>query len=648
MPSVIWRKITNDFTSWRVATLPAITIIALVIVARLTGSLQFLEWITLDAFLRLRPREALDERIVIIGINETDIQSLGTYPIPDQEMAILLRKLQSYQPRAIGFDIVRDIPVQPGHAELVGAFKDIKNLIAIEKVLPIPINPPPSLPPKQLGFSDVIVDADGNFRRSLLVIPTKQGYKFSLPLRLAEIYLDAEGITLENGINDPLAVRFGKTEMPRLFSNSGGYVLPSADGVQTLLNFRNSQKSFRTLSLQDIKRGNFNPSWIRDRIVLIGITAPSVNDIINTSAVANLKPPGQIYGVEFHAHIASQIISAIKDGRPLLKVWSDGWEYLWIVGWGIVAIAVGQLTYSPLKNLLSVSLASLILVIVSYSLITWGWWIPFVPALIILILIGLGLSALHQHDRALKSEIEIRQRTIEETFNVIHNGPLQTLAYVMRGVRDGALHQDQLLAKLENLNHDIREVGEHLKLESQNQEKLLLLGSGFKLELDYPINELLYTVYRETLERDFPNFKTLKIKVINFEAIDSYPLSIEIKREICQFIEEALCNVGKHAKGATRLKVTGTLKDDWYSLCVQDNGSGISSSSQGRGTKQCQNLAKQLKGIFKRESVSPKGTLCELTWSLTGKKWNRMQPGAKLRRLLLVVSKKEKSEVSNK
>lgn len=640
MPSVIWRKITNDFTSWRVATLPAITIIALVIVARLTGSLQFLEWITLDAFLRLRPREALDERIVIIGINETDIQSLGTYPIPDQEMAILLRKLQSYQPRAIGFDIVRDIPVQPGHAELVGAFKDIKNLIAIEKVLPIPINPPPSLPPKQLGFSDVIVDADGNFRRSLLVIPTKQGYKFSLPLRLAEIYLDAEGITLENGINDPLAVRFGKTEMPRLFSNSGGYVLPSADGVQTLLNFRNSQKSFRTLSLQDIKRGNFNPSWIRDRIVLIGITAPSVNDIINTSAVANLKPPGQIYGVEFHAHIASQIISAIKDGRPLLKVWSDGWEYLWIVGWGIVAIAVGQLTYSPLKNLLSVSLASLILVIVSYSLITWGWWIPFVPALIILILIGLGLSALHQHDRALKSEIEIRQRTIEETFNVIHNGPLQTLAYVMRGVRDGALHQDQLLAKLENLNHDIREVGEHLKLESQNQEKLLLLGSGFKLELDYPINELLYTVYRETLERDFPNFKTLKIKVINFEAIDSYPLSIEIKREICQFIEEALCNVGKHAKGATRLKVTGTLKDDWYSLCVQDNGSGISSSSQGRGTKQCQNLAKQLKGIFKRESVSPKGTLCELTWSLTGKKWNRMQPGARFKKFLSGVSNK--------
>ena len=61
----------------------------------------------------------------------------------DREIAKLLRTLQKYQPRVIGLDIVRDIPVEPGHTELVAAFKEVKNLIAVEKVLPVTIKPPP-------------------------------------------------------------------------------------------------------------------------------------------------------------------------------------------------------------------------------------------------------------------------------------------------------------------------------------------------------------------------------------------------------------------------------------------------------------------------------------------------------------------------
>jgi CHASE2 domain-containing sensor protein/two-component sensor histidine kinase len=638
--SGIWSKIRKEFTIWSVA-LPGIAAIALVILIRLTGALQLIEWTTLDSFLRLRPSEPIDERVVIVGIDEEDIRRAGTYPIPDREIAKLLRTLQKYQPRVIGLDIVRDIPVEPGHTELVAAFKDITNLIAVEKVIPISIKPPPDLPPEQIGFADYLSDDDGKVRRALLGTNRPENdkkYAFSLSLRLAEAYLKPEGIKLSNGIRDRKAMMFGSTELPRFFSNSGGYVDADDFGVQVLLNYRNGRERFRTLSLKeinDIEAGNGNSKVLGDifggRIVLIGVTAPSIKDFINTSAIANLQPSGKIYGVEFHAHVTSQILSAVLDGRPVLKTWLQGWEYLWIVGWGVFAIYLGRLTKSPLKNLVYVAVVSLGLVGIGYAFIVGGWWIPVAPALLVLVINGAILSAFYQYDRFLRTQIEIRQHTIERTFIVIHNGPLQTLANVLRHVQDQDIEQNRLLEELKNLNSEIRELGEYLKLEALDREESLRLDSSLILDLNLPIRDLLYEVYSHTLQRNFPCFKTLKVKAYSFDPIEEQYLSLEQKRELCQFLEEALCNAGKHAKGLTRLSATGKQIEGWYTLSIKDNGAGIHSCCEGRGTKQCLNLARKLRGEFQRKSLPEKGTLCELRWPTAGKKWSFAQIGLKLK-----------------
>ena len=626
--SGIWSKIRKEFIIWSIGALPGIAAIGLVILVRLTGTLQLIEWATLDSFLRLRPSEPIDERVVIVGIEEEDIRQVGEYPIPDREIAQLLRTLQEYQPRAIGLDIVRDIPVEPGYAELVAAFKDIKNLIAVEKLLPVTIQPPPDLSPEQIGFVDYLADGDGNVRRALLGAYRPEDdkeYAFSLSLRLATTYLESEGIKLDNGIRDREAMRFGSTEFPRFFSNSGGYVRADNFGVQVLLNYRNGRERFRTLSLQninDIETGKINPNMLRDSIVLIGVTAPSIKDVINTSAIANLQPPGKIYGVEFHAHVTSQIVSAVLDGRPVLKTWSQGWEYLWLVGWGIFAIYLGRLTQSPLKNLVYVAASSLGLVGIGYAFILRGWWIPVAPALFVLIVNGAILSAFYQYDRFLRSQIEIRQHTIERTFIVIHNGPLQTLANILRHVQDQDLEQNQLLEDLKNLNYEIRELGEYLKLEALDREESLRLGSGLILDLKLPIRDLFYEVYSYTLQRNFPCFQTLKVKAYSFDPIEEQYLSLEQKRELCQFLEEALCNVGKHARGVTRLSATGKQVEGWYTLSIKDNGTGIHSPGEGRGTKQCLNVARKLRGTFQRKSLAKKGALCELRWPVAGKNWS--------------------------
>ena len=40
----IWKTIKEELASWRVGIVPGIVVISVVVLARLTGTLQFLEW----------------------------------------------------------------------------------------------------------------------------------------------------------------------------------------------------------------------------------------------------------------------------------------------------------------------------------------------------------------------------------------------------------------------------------------------------------------------------------------------------------------------------------------------------------------------------------------------------------------------------
>ncbi|MHC5830645.1 MAG: CHASE2 domain-containing protein, partial [Nostoc sp.] len=112
------------------------------------------------------------------------------------------------------------------------------------------------------------------------------------------------------------------------------------------------------------------------------------------------------------------------------------------------------------------------------------------------------------------SQINERQNTIQHTFTIIHNGPLQTLAYGLKHLRAKDVTDEQLLGQFEKLDREIREIGEFLKLETLTKEESLRLGSGLILELNRPLHDLLYEVYSSTLDRhDFEYFKTLKVKI---------------------------------------------------------------------------------------------------------------------------------------
>ena len=623
MQQTLWNKIKSEFSICRIGTLPGISAIAIIIFARLIGSLQFLELTTFDILMRLRPQETVDERILIVGINEDDIRKIKKYPIPDRDIASLLQELQTYQPAVIGLDIYRDLPVEPGNNELITAFKNINNLIAVEQILPDiggkTVNPPPFLSEPQIGFADAIIDADGKQRRSLLAASNLQDeWRLSLSLKLAEKYLENKRITLENVEGDDLGMRFGSTKLVRFESNSGGYVGASnMGGTQMLINFRSHPQPFEVVSLQDVLDKKVEADKIRNKIVLVGITSPSIKDYVTLEATKS-QHSAFIYGIEIQAHIVSQIISAVEDGRVLLKAWWEGWEYVWIIGWGFIGIVLGRTIRSPLKLLLIVTVVSLFLIGISYQLLILGWWIPVVPPLLILVVNGLVLAAFYQYEENLRSQIVNRQLVIDQTFDTIHSGPLQTLAMMLRTFEEEELEREELLSKLKKLNQELRGVYTLLKREAMTDGKTFHVTSGQQIDLREPIHEILHEVYFDVLERDFPCFKTIEFRVIDFQPLDEQNLNSKQKRGICTFLEEALSNVGKYAKNANRLEIICKQHQGYNLIKVADNGLGIEStpnpSRQGFGTQQAQNLARQLKGKFKRFANSPQGTICELTW----------------------------------
>lgn len=625
---LVWEKLSR--VSWQSQILPGMMVIGLVILARVLGLFQELEWKTLDSFLRLRPAEPQDERLLIVGIDEADIQRAGVYPISDQDLALLLQTLAQNEPRAIGIDIYRDLPVEPGNETLANTLKSLPNVFGIEKITGGLVSPPPALPPARIGFVDFPLDQDGFVRRAYLGAwppinhPDNGRFRFSLVLKLAEAYLAEAGLTLENGLQNPDNMRFGDTELFQFQPNSGGYVGADATGVQIPINPRSGKLPFQRVSMTDVLEGRVEARLIRDRIILIAITSLSVKDFVNSAAV-NTDNPGLFYGVEMHAHITSQILSAVLDNRPMLRVWSDGWEYLWIVLWGGVGMLLVRYIARPSWYMLSVGLVGLGLAGLSLALL-WlgGWWIPVVPTLIVFAVNGCVLPGFYLYDQMLRSCIDERQRVIEQTYDAIHNGPLQTLALLLR-------QKEQLdppiSARLENLNQELRAIYNRLLQESLPQEEQLQLGSQSVVDLRSPLHEVLYELYTETLRRDFPGFDSIKSKVVKFEPLQVEGLTSDDRRSLCRFLEEALCNVGKHAVGAKQITVLCLATEAENLIRVEDNckaGKDLSNQkTAGRGTQQALTLAQRLRGRFQRSSCAT-GTYCELRWPLQiSKHWRR-------------------------
>jgi len=396
---------------WRGVCITAPSVAGLVILVRWLGLFQSWEWVAFDQYLRLRPLEPPDDRIVIVGIDEEDVRTVGQAIIPDGVYAQLLEKLKARHPRAIGLDIYRDLPVEPGHQQLVRVFESTPNLVGIEKVVGDSrreaVAPPPVLKAKgQVGANDVILDADNKVRRDLVYVEDQKGETvFSFGMHLALLYLNSQGIAPKPIEGTKNYWQLGKTTFVPFEANDGGYVRADARGYQLLLNYRGPSKHFSTVSMTDILKDRVPSDWGRGRIILIGRVSETSQDLYFTPYSSGLVGlPERMAGVEIHANIASQIISAAIDGRPLIKSLSEPLEALWILLWSTVG---GMLSWQrrytggvrkfSFQRANAAILAGSALVGSTYVAFLGSWWIPVVPPILALAMSAIAITAYIAH-----------------------------------------------------------------------------------------------------------------------------------------------------------------------------------------------------------------------------------------------------------
>ena len=280
----MWLKLKKSLRQWQGVFLIAPSVTAIAIALNTTGLFQLLEWAALDQYFRFRPREPPDSRLLLVTIDEADIHQVGQWPMSDAILAELITKLKAAQPRAIGLNLYRDLPVEPGHQQWVEVMKSTPKLIGIEKRVGNPVAPPPALQDLgQVSLADLIVDADGKIRRSLISIQAEnETVQLSLGVRLALMYLETEGINLEVVDANKQHYRLGKAYFFPFDSNDGGYIRADSGGYQILLNFRGEEQNFDTVPMRDVLANQVPSEKIRDRIILIGSKAQSTNDLFYT------------------------------------------------------------------------------------------------------------------------------------------------------------------------------------------------------------------------------------------------------------------------------------------------------------------------------------------------------------------------------
>jgi CHASE2 domain-containing sensor protein/predicted Ser/Thr protein kinase len=351
-----------------------------------TGVLQPFELKVFDQMTQRQAQQSPDARLLVVAVTEQDLQTLGQFPLSDQVLAQVLTKLERDRPRVVGVDIFRDLPVEPGHQVLQRQINDRTIVICKHESSDNPaVSALPGLATRQIGFSDIVEDSDGVIRRNLLLVtpsvpaakaPAKCAATASFSWQLVSRYLG----TQPTWTGDQL--RWGQAQLPRLQASTGGYQLSPAQalGYQILLKYRSPVA--RQVSLMDVLTDRLDPQWVKDRIVLVGMTAPSVKDIFKTPySNHQTDSSSKMAGILLHAQMTSQLLSAVTEGRSLFWTLPDWGEWLWAGGWSLLGGGLA-LRFRRLRSLgggLMAALGSLMLI--NVGIFSQSGWLPLAPPL---------------------------------------------------------------------------------------------------------------------------------------------------------------------------------------------------------------------------------------------------------------------------
>ena len=310
---------------------PYLVALAVLALLRQSGLAQTVDLALYDLITSRREAPSgLDSPITLIGIEESDIQRYG-WPIDDGLFCRGIDGLRRGGASAIGFDLYRDQGVGPEQQCLRDRFRQEPTLVSIFNVAS-GIAAVPGTPAERQSYNDLSLDADGVLRRDLVHVTGQDEATVSFAMRVMEV---ATGDRSIRGSIDA-----GTDDDAWLAADAGGYhnEVEAGLGLQRMLLYR-QPGSYRRYTLEQWLENSIPADAIRDQIVLIGSTAPSLRDLFEVpfSRFHSGVEMFQLPGLEIHANRIATLLDSRSNSAAL--IWT-------MPGWGnrlllVVALLAG-------------------------------------------------------------------------------------------------------------------------------------------------------------------------------------------------------------------------------------------------------------------------------------------------------------------
>ncbi|MCT7954107.1 CHASE2 domain-containing protein [Laspinema palackyanum] len=543
----MWQQLQQRIGLWRGPILITPAVAGVIITFSSAGFLHLFEWAALDTWFRLRPPEPVDSRIVIVTINEPDIKYVQQWPMSDRIMTQLIKNIKAQNPRVIGLDIYRDLPVEPGHEPLNALFEITPNLIGVEKVAGNPIAPPPRLAELgQVAANDMLLDRDGKIRRGMVLVGKPDGtLREGIATFLGLKYLETEGIQLSVADEAQSIYKLGQGTFIPLTGNEGEYSKQDGGGYQILVNYRGGLDRFAHISLTEVLQNRIPPDFFRDRIIFIGASAPSLNDSFQTPYTNTLfGNPELMPGVVIHANLTSQILSSALDNRPMLYPTPKSFK------WGLIFLSSG---YSAILGSLwlktrwcglGILLGTVVLIGTSYIAFLSGLLIPvFTP---VLALVTAGVFSIGY---TLWSNLKLSYQQLAEYAKTLEekNQELKRL--------DGL--KDEFLA---NTSHELR----------TPLNGIIGIADSLIDGVTGPLSDP--TIFNlETITSSGRRLSHLVNDILDFSQLKHKKIELQLKPLDLRAIAQVVLNLSKPLIGDKELQLINAIPPDFIAVNADEN-----------------------------------------------------------------------------
>jgi len=331
-------------------------------------SLTQLELWSYDTRLRLFLPKTVENRVVILDIDEKSLNAEGRFPWPRDKMALMVNQLfERYKVKVVGFDVVNPEPdTSSGLSILEAAGKnELKNDSQYQAFLkktrpaldydqifadelskwPVVLGvsmggetksgvlPPPIFEAAAMGNIEFpshvavgysgnlqklqdaakigghiypAIDIDGKTRRVPMFMRHGDAYYESLSLAVARTYLNNAPVKIQ--LYPP--VESGGRLLGWIAAIQIGEVsIPLAADMSALVPYR-ALGGFRYVSATDVIRGTLPADDLKDKIIIVGTSAAGLKDLRSTPISENLP------GVEIHANLVAGILDQTIPQRP--------------------------------------------------------------------------------------------------------------------------------------------------------------------------------------------------------------------------------------------------------------------------------------------------------------------------------------------